>query len=352
MRKLRARLIAVMMVIVGVSCTISIFVTVLSMNGFFEGRTIEMMVMGMAVRDVILIVLVLTFIGLWVYMITHTATNPMTEISRAMRKIADGNYDVELDTGETGKEFVQLEKDFNGMVQQLQNNEYLHKDFSSNISHEFKTPLAIIKGYADLLQSNDLTEEERHTYSKQISEESKRLTSLTANLLKLSSLQYSETHMKRNVFSLDEQIRQVVLAMESRWTEKDIHMDLDLGDIDFTGEEELLNQVWMNLLDNAIKFTSEGGKITITAHTIKDDITVTIEDDGIGMTEETMSHVFEQFYRGDTENRYEGSGLGLSLVQRIVQLHGGNVLVESEPGSGSIFMVTLPLNTKKHLKQS
>jgi len=342
-RKLRARVIAVMMIIVGISCTISICVTVMAMNGFFEGRTIERMVMGMAVRDVILILLLLVAIGLWIYTVTHNATNPMKEVSCAMRKIADGDYNVELYTGETGKEFMQLEADFNAMVTQLKNNEYLHKDFSSNISHEFKTPLAIIKGYADLLQSDNLSDEDRKLYSGQIAQESRRLTSLTSNLLKLSSLDYNETHMKLTRFSLDEQIRQVILGMETKWSEKNIRMDLELRKIEFTGEEELLIQVWMNLLDNAIKFTPEGGKISVVAMKTKDEITVTIEDDGIGMSEETMNHIFEQFYRGDTENRYEGSGLGLSLVQRIVNLHKGSVLVESVQGSGSIFMITLPV---------
>jgi len=342
-RKLRARIIAVMMFIVGISCTISICVTVLAMNGFFEGRTIQKMVLGMAVRDVVLIMLVLAAIGLWVYTVTHNATNPMKEISRAMRKIADGNYDVELVTGEDGKEFIQLEKDFNAMVIQLKNNEYLHKDFSSNISHEFKTPLSIIKGYADLLQSDNLTDEERRMYSQQIAQESGRLASLTSNLLKLSSLDYNETHLKKTNFYLDEQIRQAVLALESRWEEKNLRIDLELKEMEFTGEEELMNQVWMNLLDNAIKFTPEGGKITVVTMKTKDELSVTVEDDGIGMSEETMNHIFEQFYRGDTENRYEGSGLGLSLVQRIVSLHGGIVLVESVQGNGSIFMVTLPL---------
>ena len=181
-------------------------------------------------------------------------------------------------------------------------------------------------------------------YSGQIARESGRLTSLTSNLLKLSSLDYNETHMRRTQFSLDEQIRQVVLAMEARWSAKNIVMDLELKDIEFIGEEELMNQVWMNLIDNAVKFTPEGGKITVMAVKTKEQISVTVEDDGIGMSEETMNHVFEQFYRGDTENRYEGSGLGLSLVQRIVSLHGGSVLVESVQGSGSIFMVTLPLD--------
>ena len=275
------------MIIVGISCTISICITVMAMNGFFEGRTIERMVMGMAVRDVILILLVLVAIGLWVYTVTHNATNPMKEVSSAMRKIADGNYNVELDTGETGKEFMQLEADFNAMVAQLKNNEYLHKDFSSNISHEFKTPLAIIKGYADLLQSDDLSDEDRILYSEQIARESKRLTSLTSNMLKLSSLDYNETHMKLTRFSLDEQIRQVILGMETKWSEKNIRMDLELKKIEVTGEEELLIQVWMNLLDNAIKFTPEGGIITVVAMKTKDEITVTIEDDGIGMSEDT-----------------------------------------------------------------
>ena len=342
MKNLRARIIALMMVIIGISCTISVFITVLSMNGFFEDRTIKTMFMGMAARDLILLLLLAVTIGIYVWLVTHSATSPMEEMSRALKKIAAGDYDVKLEIQEKGKDFEVLEADFNAMVDQLKGNEYLHKDFSSNISHEFKTPLSIIKGYADLLAASDISEEQK-TYATMISEESRRLTTLTSNLLRLSSIEQSQVHIKKVSFSLDEQIRQAVLSMDSKWIEKNIEMDLDLQDVIFNGDEELLNQVWLNLLDNAIKFTGDGGKITISLEKNKGEIVASFEDSGIGMDSETMDNVFRQFYRGDTGKRYEGSGLGLSLVQRIVQLHEGTVLVESVQGRGSNFTVVMPI---------
>lgn len=342
MKKMRARIIALMMTIIGISCTISICITIMSMNGFFEDRTIKTMFMGMAMRDFVLLLLLIITIGIYVWLVTHSATSPVEEVSRALKKIADGDYDVRLDIQEKGKDFMMLEEDFNIMVEQLKGNEYLHKDFSSNISHEFKTPLSIIKGYADLLAASDISEENRE-YAKLISEESKKLSTLTANMLRLSSIEQSNVHIKRAPFSLDEQIRQAVLSMDSKWMGKNIEMDIDLADVIYSGDEELMNQVWLNLLDNAIKFTGEGGKITVTLTIDKGEVVVSVEDSGIGMDSETMEHIFRQFYRGDTAERYEGSGLGLSLVQRIVQLHDGTVFVDSVQGRGSNFTVALPV---------
>jgi len=342
MKKLRARIIALMMIIIGISCTISICITIMSMNGFFEDRTIKTMFMGMAARDFILLLLLIITIGIYVWLVTHSATSPVEEIRRALKQISEGNYDVQLDIPEKGKDFTVLEEDFNAMVSQLRSNEYLHKDFSSNISHEFRTPLSIIKGYADLLAASDISEEKRE-YARLISEESRRLTTLTSNMLRLSSIEQSQVHIKKAPFSLDEQIRQAVLSMDSKWMGKDIEMDLDLMDIVYNGDEELLNQVWLNLLDNAIKFTDAGGRITVSLTVDKGEIVASIEDSGIGMDSETMENIFRQFYRGDTAKQYEGNGLGLSLVQRIVQLHEGNVFVESIHGRGSNFTVVLPV---------
>lgn len=342
MKKLRARIIALMMTIIGISCTISICITIMSMNGFFEDRTIKTMFMGMAARDFILLLLLIITIGIYVWLVTHSATSPVEEIRLALKRIADGDYDVKLDIPEKGRDFTVLEEDFNAMVEQLRSNEYLHKDFSSNISHEFKTPLSIIKGYADLLAASDISEENRE-YARMISEESKRLTTLTSNMLRLSSIEQSQVHIKRAPFSLDEQIRQAVLSMDSRWISKNIDIDLDLGEIVYNGDEELMNQVWLNLLDNAIKFTDAGGRIMVSLSVDKGEIVASIEDSGIGMDSETMENIFRQFYRGDTVKQYEGSGLGLSLVQRIVQLHDGNIFVDSVEGRGSNFTVTLPL---------
>ena len=142
---------------------------------------------------------------------------------------------------------------------------------------------------------------------------------------------------------MDEQIRQAILSMDSKWMDKNIEMDLDLQDVLYNGDEELLNQVWLNLIDNAVKFTSEGGKITIVLEIDKGEIVASFEDNGIGMDNETMDNIFRQFYRGNTGKRYEGSGLGLSLAQRVVQLHDGHILVDSVEGRGSNFTVVLPI---------
>lgn len=267
---------------------------------------------------------------------------PILELDKAVKKVTAGDYNVKLRTYNRAEEMVELLDNFNIMVEQLKNNEYLHKDFSSNISHEFKTPLAIIKGYADLLEEGNLTEEEQRNYAGYISRESKRLSTLTANLLSLSSLDHDKIHGRKNSFSLDEQIRQSVLNMEAKWLEKSIEIDLDLDEMRFTGEEELINQVWFNLLDNAIKFTDDGGKISISAKSNGESINIKFTDTGVGMDRETLEHIYEQFYRGDTAKRYDGTGLGLSLVQRIIQLHDGRISAESKPGEGTTFTIILP----------
>ena len=348
MRKFRSKLTAAMIILVVVTSFLSVLFAILTVNGkFLERPEMRHVMFGLAAGDVILLIILVSMIAIGFILVMRSIMKPILELDKAVSKVTAGDYNVKVDTYNKAEAIVDLLDNFNTMVEQLRNNEYLHKDFSSNISHEFKTPLAIIKGYADLLEEGDLTEEEQRNYAQYISRESKRLSTLTANLLSLSSLDYDKLHGRKTRISVDEQIRQAVLNMEAKWLEKNIDIELELNEVYFTGEEELINQVWFNLLDNAIKFTDEGGRIFVSADKHHEDIIVRIEDTGVGMDEETLKHIYEQFYRGDTAKRYEGTGLGLSLVQRIIHLHDGKISADSKPGEGTCFTVILPIKTHK-----
>lgn len=343
MRRFRSRLSIAVVILVLVTSFLSVLFAILTVNGkFLERPQMRHMMFGLAAGDLFLLIILVLIIAIGFILVFRSMMQPILQLDRAVEKVTAGDYNVKVDTYNKPDEIAELLDNFNKMVEQLNYNEYLHKDFSSNISHEFKTPLAIIKGYADLLEEGNLTEEEQRNYAGYISRESKRLSTLTANLLSLSSLDYDSIHGRKTEFLLDEQIRQAVLNMEAKWLEKDIEINLDLQEIRFRGEEDLMNQIWFNLLDNSIKFTEPRGKISITAGKANDKIIVSVEDNGVGMSQETLKHIYEQFYRGDTAKRYEGTGLGLSLTQRIVQLHDGKISAESKPGEGTKFTITLP----------
>lgn len=347
MKKFRSRLSIAMVILVMVTAFLSVLFAILTVNGkFLERPQMRHMMFGLAAGDLFLLIILVMALAVGFTMIVRSMMQPILQLDRAVEKVTAGDYSVKIDTYNKPDDIVELLNNFNTMVEQLRYNEYLHKDFSSNISHEFKTPLAIIKGYADLIEEGDLTDEELKNYAGYISRESKRLSTLTANLLSLSSLDYDKIHGRKSCFCLDEQIRQAVLNMEAKWLEKDIEIDLDLNEVYFTGEEELLNQIWFNLLDNAIKFTEPGGRISITALKKDSSIVCQIADTGVGMSLETLKHIYEQFYRGDTAKRYEGTGLGLSLVQRIIQLHDGRIFAESKVGEGTKFTISLPIKNK------
>lgn len=348
MRRFRSTLTFAVITLVLVTAFLSVLFAILTVNGrFLEREEMRHMMFGLAAGDLILLLLLVTGITAGFVFVMRSMIRPIVDLEQAVSKIKAGDYNVKVKVNNRSEEIKELLENFNLMVEQLKSNEYLHKDFSSNISHEFKTPLAIIKGYADLLEEGNLTEEEQKNYAKYISRESKRLSVLTTNLLRISSLDNDKVYGKTTQFSLDEQIRQTVLSMESKWVEKDIDIDLDLKEINFTGEEELLNQVWLNLIDNAIKFTEPEGKVTVTARKGAEKVTVIVSDNGAGMDKETLTHIYEQFYRGNTANRAEGNGLGLPLVQRIISLHGGEIKAESMVGFGTSFIITLPIKNHK-----
>ena len=267
---------------------------------------------------------------------------PVQNISEAFDALSAGKFDVKVPENERIREIRELAQHFNAMTHDLSHIETLRSDFVANVSHEFKTPIAAIEGYATLLQNRSLSPERHDHYVEKILENSRRLSSLCGNVLMLSKLENQEIVPGRGEFRLDEQLRKCILLLESKWAEKNIEFDMELPKIDYFGSEPLLSQVWINILDNAIKHSPVGGVVRITVRQTDALLTVTITDHGDGMSEAVQKHIFEKFYQGDPSRKAEGNGLGLALVKRIVELCKGSIEVESAPGSGAAFSVALP----------
>ena len=343
MKRIRGRLtLAIYILIIG-ACVLSLLFSYLIRSGVILVReNVKLMFFGVGLRDVLLVLATLLAIAASVTVVSRSTTDPIRTLTRATKQIASGNFDVQVNIRNRAEEFEELQNNFNLMARELQANEYLKKDFVSGVSHELRTPLSVIGGYAKLLrEDNMLTEEERREYLDLIISETDRLTDLTSNMLRLSRMDSEQIQPRRETFSLDEQLRQAVLLLEPKWSARDLEMDVDLPEISWEGDAELLMQVWTNLIRNAVKYTDEG-EIRIRAEETGEAVRVTVEDTGCGMEPEVLARAFDRFYQADTSRRREGSGLGLAIVRRIVELHGGTVTAESEPGKGSRFTVILP----------
>lgn len=263
-------------------------------------------------------------------------------IKDAMVKVSEGDFTVTLPERFRVAELHDMAHCFNLMVKQLGSMEVMHKDFIRNVSHEFKTPLSAISGYATLLQSEELSEEKRIAYAEKIAVSTARLASMTGNVLMLSQLENQEMKAKKVHFSLDEQLRKVLLLFEKQWSDKEIEISMDEGSALGYGYEELLFQVWQNLVSNAIKFTERGGKISLSLQQEEDRVLVSVEDNGIGIDPEDKARIFDKFYQADASRAVGGNGLGLALVKKIVDMHGGKIEVDSTLGKGTVFTVHLP----------
>lgn len=274
--------------------------------------------------------------------ISKRVLNPVLRLSEASRRVAHGDFTVRLENPGLLEEIRTTYQNFNDMVRELSATETLRNDFVANVSHEFKTPINAIEGYATLLQDPQLPARERQEYIDRILEGTGRLSTLVSNILLLSKLDNGAYPAEQETFRLDEQIRQALLLFEPRWTQKHLDLDVELDSVQVTGCEGLLMQVWSNLISNAVKFSPEDGTVRITLRNADGAVVVTVADQGEGMSEETQKHIFEKFYQGDTSHRAEGNGLGLALVKRIVLQCGGTVAVNSAPGEGALFTVRLP----------
>ena len=268
---------------------------------------------------------------------------PLKSLIRATKEIKRGNFKARIDIdNHPESEMSRLIQSFNEMTRELDGIELFRNDFINNFSHEFKTPIVSIRGFARELQKDGLTAQQRQEYAKIIVEEADRLAKLSTNVLELSKLENQQIVTDRTEFYLDEQLRQSILLCEALWMEKEIEMIPELDEIKYYGNEELLAHIWNNLLGNAIKFTPPQGKITVRLWEDAGGVRVSFCDTGMGMRPEVMERIFEKFYQGDPSHHKSGYGIGLTMAHRAAVLCGGSILVESREGQGSTFAVTLP----------
>ncbi len=263
---------------------------------------------------------------------------PIREIISAVDHLADGDFNTRLNLKGPG-ELQNLNQSFNHMAQELGSIEVLRTDFTNNFSHEFKTPIVSIRGFAKLLKNGDLTQEETAEYLDIIISESERLAELSTQILSLSSYETVEIVGQKTHYRLDEQIRKALLLLEAKWSEKSLELSLDLEEIQYYGNEDLALQVWLNLIDNAIKFSPKAGRLDIQLTQKDENIRFSVQDQGCGMTTQEISHIFEKFYRADQSHHLPGNGIGLAIVDKLVKLMEGQIDVKSEPLKGSLFIV-------------
>lgn len=267
--------------------------------------------------------------------------SPMMKLGDAMRKVAGGDFTVRLDCTSKIRDVREVYGSFNTMVKELGNTETLQTDFVSNVSHEFKTPINAIEGYASLLQDSQLTDEQKNAYIDKIIFNTRRLSDLVGNILLLSKVNNQTISLKASTFRLDEQVRQSILALESKWEKKEIEFDIDLDEIEHTGYENLLSHVWLNLIDNAVKFSPQNGQIRIRLKQLAGSVTFSIWDNGLPIPEADIDRIFNKFYQGDNSHASEGNGLGLALVRKIVAAAHGTINVTSSEDAGTEFVVAL-----------
>ena len=284
--------------------------------------------------------------------IADIIVKPLTRLTNAIKELSNGNYNVRVDN--VGQdEISKLNQGFNQMARQLAKQDETRQKFISDISHEFQTPLTSIQGFANILKEEDLPKEQRVKYANIILYNSKRLSSLAKNMLQLTLLDREEIELELTNYSLVEQMNRVISTQENQAMEKNIEIVFEMPkkEIFIEGDEQRLEQVWTNIISNAIKYTNEGGLITITMKKNSKDIEISIEDTGIGMSKEVVSHIFERFYRENKARNVEGNGLGLAIVKSIVDLHHGKIDILSQVDVGTNFIVRLPIEKQKLIER-
>lgn len=336
------RLSAMFSLLIFLSLTITVALTgALAMLLFHLG------ILSVPNRGVVIFVVAAVSVLVGTVLSKYAGRHPLSAISamsEATKEVAKGNFDVAVAEESPIRELRDMAHNFNRMTKELAGTELLRSDFVENVSHEFKTPLSAIEGYATLLQKPGLSEEKRAEYTGKILYNTRRLSTLTSNILLLSRLENQELDIPRETFCLDEQLREVILSQEEGWAGKGLELEVDLDSADYRGNRDLLAQVWQNLLGNAVKFVPERGLVRVLLRREANRLRVSVVDTGPGMSGEVQRRVFEKFYQGDPSRASQGNGLGLALAKRVVDLHGGEIVVSSKEGKGTTFTVYLPLD--------
>lgn len=326
-----------------VTCCMMLFASTLAdtMGIVFDQENI-----ATAAKITFLNVLLLTFLFSTIDYIRRKimVDRPVRIITAATEKITQGDFSVRISPmhGSGMEGFNQIGMAINAMAQELSGTETLRTDFIADVSHELKTPLAVMGNYATMLQRPGITEDERNEYTKAISEAARKLAQLITNILKLNKLENQQIFPQPKEFDLGEQLREALLGFEDAWEAKHLQIETDIDDdVRIKSDPELLCLVWNNLISNAVKFTPDGGRIEVALKIIDNTVNVSVSDTGCGMTPEVGQHIFEKFYQGDTSHATQGNGLGLALVKRVVDILNGEICVESVHGQGSTFTVRL-----------
>jgi signal transduction histidine kinase len=326
-----------------VSCCMLLFVTTLAdtMHLVFNEENI-----AAAAKVTFLNVLLITFLFGTIDHIRRKlmVDRPVKIITNATEKIMQGDFSVQIPTmhGAGIDGFNQIAGAINAMAAELAGTETLRTDFIANVSHELKTPLAVMGNYATMLQRPGISLEERQEYARSISEAARKLAQLITNILKLNKLENQQIFPQPQEFDVSEQLCQCLLGFEDAWEAKHLEIETDLEDcVRIKSDPELLSLVWNNLISNAVKFTPDGGTIGLSLKNEGSRVTVVVRDTGCGMKPETGMHIFEKFYQGDTSHATQGNGLGLALVKRVVDILGGEIRVQSVYGQGSTFTVSI-----------
>lgn len=325
-----------------VTCSMMLFVSVLSETLNLELTAENLNVAAkLTFGNVILLSVLFTILDF--LRRKFTTDKAAKHIADAAKKMVQGDFSVRitplrrLAVDEKYNEIIDC---FNTMAEELAGVETLRTDFVANVSHEMKTPLAVMQNYGTLLQSQDLDDEKRMEYAKGITDASRRLADMMTNILKLNRLEKQQIYPKTEEYNLGEQLCECLLDYESVWERKNIEIDtLIAEDVKVNTDKELLSLVWNNLFSNAFKFTQEGGKVSVVLRECEQYAVVEVTDTGCGISPEVGAHIFEKFYQGDTSHATQGNGLGLALVKRVVDILHGEISVTSIKGEGSTFVV-------------
>lgn len=274
-----------------------------------------------------------------------TVERQVEQIKNALRQITAGDFKVRLDVAGSQSNFTEIMESINQMTEELSGVETLRTDFIANVSHEMKTPLAVMQNYGTLLQTPGLSEEKRLEYAKVITSSSRKLADLMTNILKLNRLENQQIFPQTKEYDLGEQLCECLLQYESVWEKEEIEIDTEIEEnVIVKADDELLALVWNNLLSNAFKFTDRGGKVTVSLRTEGEYAVVSVTDTGCGISPKVGAKIFDKFYQGDTSHSTQGNGLGLALVKRIIDILNGEISVSSSLGKGSTFTVNLRKN--------
>jgi signal transduction histidine kinase len=278
-------------------------------------------------------------------------TKPLEIVSAAVQKVAKGDFTVKIprDAAKRGKylytnELDELSENVNKMVTELNGMDYMRKDFMSNVSHEVKTPVAAITGFTEILLEDNLEDEDRKEYLRVVNQESRRLSILCENMLRMSRLDNQQIVVRKDEFRIDEQIRKCIIMLSEKWSGHNIEYDLQLSPAVIESDADLLMQVWTNLIDNAIKYSPQTGTIRIVETFRKKELIVSIQDKGIGISNEKLPKIFDKFYQCEESHKKQGNGLGLSIVKRILEILNGNITYDSEENAGTTVTVRIPSN--------